>query len=206
MMVAVCEVYGALYGELLTIVRFNHLIISNRKAMKTPVCILLMFVLIGFISCDQESESVKQLDLKGDVVYRSSCKSGLRAESGSIDVPDTLSRVEYSYDGASNILSVRHLNAGFNCCPDSVYCTISLSGDTILVNEHETYGLCNSNCLYDLGMEITNVLAKKYQVKFVEPFIGDNEPLLFEVDLSKRANGSFSVVRKQYPWGRMLYL
>jgi hypothetical protein len=116
-------------------------------------------------------------------------------------IPDSISVVEYTFNPVRNLLTLKHINAGFNCCPDSIYCTITVRGNTILIEEFEKAALCHCNCLYDLEIEINGVEAKKYDLKFIEPYIGDQEEIVFEIDLGKAMNGSYEVNRKQYPWG-----
>jgi hypothetical protein len=98
-------------------------------------------------------------------------------------------------------LTVKHINAGFNCCPDSLYCKVDLEGDTILIQELENSTLCHCNCLYDLVIEIKGIDLKKYHVKFIEPYVADQNKLLFEIDLTEDSTGSYCVTRQQYPWG-----
>jgi hypothetical protein len=54
-------------------------------------------------------------------------------------------------------LTLKHVDAGFSCCPDSLYCNIGLKGDTILIQEFEKTAVCKCNCLYDLDIEINGV-------------------------------------------------
>jgi len=108
---------------------------------------------------------------------------------------------EYLFDKENNKLTLKHINAGFNCCPDSLYCIVELKSDTILIQEFEKSAPCRCNCLYDLDIEIGSVDLKKYQIKFIEPYVADHNELLFEIDLTKNSTGSYCVTRKQYPWG-----
>jgi len=109
--------------------------------------------------------------------------------------------VDYSFNANTNTLTITHINAGFNCCPDSLYCKISKNIDTIIIQEFEKIPQCNCNCLYDLDIEINGVESKKYQIKFVEPYVGEQGKLEFEIDLKNNEIGSYCVTRKQYPWG-----
>jgi hypothetical protein len=82
-----------------------------------------------------------------------------------------------------------------------LYCKIELIGDTIQIQEYETASACRCNCLYDLDIEIEGVDLSKYQIKFVEPYAGDQAELIFWIDLTDEISGSYSVTRKNYPWG-----
>jgi len=168
----------------------------NTKHITIPI-ILVMGLFI--ISCDKESPD--PLALSGNMVSHSACKNELKSSSLDSSTPDSISCIAYSYDVLAHKLSIQHVNAGFNCCPESLYCDIALHGDTILIREYESAAQCHCNCLYDLDMDVTGVDAKKYNVRFIEPDAGDQEQILFSIDLEIEWEGSFCVIRKQYPWG-----
>jgi hypothetical protein len=79
-----------------------------------------------------------------------------------------------------------------------------LSNDTIIISEHEAKAQCNCNCLYDLDLVINGVDSKEYQIKFIEPYSGEQKKISFKIDLTKEKNGSFCVTRKSYPWGMQI--
>jgi hypothetical protein len=172
------------------------------KFMKTILYSVLataMFTLIIF-SCEKDKKSTNEVQLSGSLIKSSECKSPKSANL-SADVPDTLSCINYIFDATQGKLSIQHINAGFNCCPDSMYCQISLINDTILIQEFESASGCNCDCLYDIDIEIKGVEAGKYQLKFIEPYSGEQEKFNFEVDLNNDNTGSNCLIRKQYPWG-----
>ena len=173
--------------------------------MKTSV-ILIFVTAISIIlatSCSQNNVSDEQLSpLKGKLIDRSICKS-LKSVRVTTDTPDSLSCIEYSFDQESNLLTVMHINAGFNCCPDTTFCDVTVSNDTIVIQEFENVGMCECNCLYDLTIELSGVTQKKYQIKFIEPYLGENEEINFEMDLTDQNEGSYCVTRKLYPWGML---
>jgi hypothetical protein len=45
--------------------------------------------------------------------------------------------LEYIFDSQTGILSLKHINAGFNCCPDSLFCQLKIKGDTLIIIEFE---------------------------------------------------------------------
>ncbi len=164
--------------------------------MKKSICSILAFVFLAFsfITCDNNPGISS-----GVLVSHSPCKSEKLAGTDS-GIPDTSSCIEYSYNTTTHELSLTHINAGFNCCPGELSCIVSLSGDTIIIHEYEEAPLCDCNCLYDLEIEIDNVNEAGYQVKFIEPYVGDQAKLEFAIDLTNETSGSFCVVRTQYPW------
>jgi hypothetical protein len=159
------------------------------------------FIGLMIISCEKKDDNDKQLIITGQLISNSKCKNDLKLSSQIVGTPDSLSCVNYSFDSDKNKLTLKHINAGFNCCPDSLYCKIELKGDTILIQELEKTAQCNCNCLYDLDIELNGVALKKYQIKFVEPYVSEQNKLLFEIDLTKITNGTYCVTRKLYPWG-----
>jgi hypothetical protein len=171
--------------------------------MKTSIYVIFATLIIGFsiYSCEKEQTKDKQIDFKGQLISKSACKSNLKSTKETTDTPDSLSCVDYSFDNSTNILTIKHINAGYNCCPDSFYCIISLNNDTIIIKEIELNPKCNCNCLYDLNIGIQGIDAKKYQIKFIEPYVNDQKKILFGIDLANEIVGSYCVTRKQYPWG-----
>jgi hypothetical protein len=163
----------------------------------------LIVSLIGLmlIRCEKNDDNDTQLVIAGQLISNSSCKSDLKSSSQIVDTPDSISSVEYSFDEEQNKLILTHINAGFNCCPDCLYCTVELKGDTILIEEFEKTASCYCECLYDLDIEVTGVDSKSYQVEFVEPYASGQTQLLFEIDLVNDSTGFYSVTREQYPWG-----
>lgn len=173
--------------------------------MKASIYSFLVFSLIGLItlSCDKENENnkSKQLVLTGELINNSTCKYELKTSTVVTSTPDSLSCVEYCFDAENNKLTLKHINAGFNCCPGSLYIQTSLNGNTIIIQEYEANALCDCNCLYDLDIELNGVVAEKYQIIFIEPYAIDQQEILFEVDLDNNSEGEYCVTRNLYPWG-----
>lgn len=109
--------------------------------------------------------------------------------------------IEYNYNAEDKILNLKHINTAFNCCPDKLYCDISIKNDTVIIEESERKQGCLCLCLYDIESEVYNIEAKSYILKFIEPYLGDQEELVFEIDLSFNISGTHCVERVNYPWG-----
>jgi hypothetical protein len=86
-------------------------------------------------------ENTEQLIISGQLIKHTSCKDNFK--SASEITPDSLSCIDYYFD--QNKLSLKHINAGFNCCPERLWCNISLKNDTIIVQEFEKSALCDCN-------------------------------------------------------------
>ena len=155
---------------------------------------ILMFL---FIACEKEKE---EGSITGKVINHTDCKT-FKSDNNNAEISDTSSCVDYSFNALENLLTLKHINTGFNCCPGELSCTVSFSNDTITIQEDAEYSACNCNCLFDLNIEIKGLTAKKYYLKFIEPYRGNQEELFFEIDLQNQADGTHCVYRNQYPWG-----
>jgi len=158
--------------------------------------LLLLFVTTG---CNKEN-NVNGI-VAGKIVSHSDCKNGKSASFNNAYNNSSESCIQYSYSENEEKLILSHINAGFNCCPDSLYCNVELSGDTILISEFEKNALCDCDCLFDLKIEITGIEKNAYYVKVIEPYCGDQQKLNFEMDLTEHLSGNYCVGRKIYPWG-----
>lgn len=108
--------------------------------------------------------------------------------------------IYWSYDGEA-ILTINHLNAGFNCCPIQFYFEIDITGGVITVTESEEDLGCDCNCLFDIAYDIYEVPKGVYTIVFDEPYVSsEDEPLTAEIDLTQPGSGSFCVTRTFYPW------
>jgi hypothetical protein len=133
---------------------------------------------------------------QGRLISRTDCKSSLLTNSQAAGQEC----VEYVYDGKS-ALRLKHVNAGFNCCPGTVSADIQVTGGEIRIKEKESSSLCDCNCLYDLDYEFTGVAPGITRISIVGPYQPEGDPPLeFLVDLGGAASGSFCVERTRYPW------
>ena len=109
--------------------------------------------------------------------------------------------VIYDYDG-QGLLTLQHINAGFNCCPGDIIVDITINDNIIEIAEMESQSACDCTCLYDLNIEVHYLNPGDYTIQFDEPYLppGD-EPLVFVLDLNGPASGSFCLPRSGYPWG-----
>jgi hypothetical protein len=167
--------------------------------MKTILYPFFIFIAMGFLfsQCDDDP----QTKMNGTLSEHSACKNFLVQNSSKFDVADTTTSVVFTYSENQNLLILNHINAAFNCCPDDLYCEFYLSGDTIHVHEFEESALCDCNCLYDLTMQINQVVPGVYKLKFHEPYVGNQPMLFFELNLTQDTSGTFTVTRTGYPWG-----
>ncbi len=170
------------------------------SCIKSSYCSFLPLVFtlsFALASCESKPEIEKLPEVSGKLTGHSDCKSTSR--DSIFLVPDTLSCAEYVYISDLKRLKIKHINARFNCCPDSLYCVVKVSNDTIYIEEFENMNLCNCLCLYDLEIEIEGIAAKKYYISIIEPYLGTQTPLGFEVDFSAQTSGCQCVYRGGIP-------
>jgi len=152
------------------------------------------------ISCSKDLMPISDKNLKVTLWGDPQCKGLIRAVLND-DVSNSQSCIEYSYNESLRLLSIKHLNAGFNCCPDTFSCTALIREDTIIIREFEKHMGCKCNCLYDVEMDVEGVLPGKYQLQIIEPYILNQDILCFELDLKNQKKGTWCVNRWIYPWG-----
>jgi hypothetical protein len=148
-------------------------------------------VVVFLISCDKEKP-----------INHSNCKSfSLKSTAQLSDYGSDTSCVSYTYNFQDKKLIIKHINAGFNCCPGEIYCEIDIKNDTIFLSESEEKAECDCNCLYDIEINISEVAKRKYYISITEPYYKNQEQILFEIDLTRNETGIFCIQRTIYPWG-----
>ena len=120
-------------------------------------------------------------------------------------IPSDMDCILYQYDG-EGILSIEHINAGFNCCPDNIIADISIEENIITILENETFsdtlGGCYCLCLFDVDYEIINLPPGEYTIQVIGLCLMEgDDSLVFTVDLNSTPEGDFCVYRDHYPWG-----
>lgn len=150
---------------------------------------LLVGVLIT--GCDREKP-----------INHSNCKDfSLKSTAESGDYGSDTSCACYTYNFQEKKLILKHINAGFNCCPGEIYCDIDIENDTIFLTESEEKADCDCDCLYDIDIDISEVKKQKYYISIYEPYCKNQERIQFEIDLTLNETGVFCVRRTLYPWG-----
>ncbi|MDP3180538.1 MAG: hypothetical protein Q8M67_01845 [Bacteroidota bacterium] len=160
-----------------------------------------LFLSVMIFSCSSENENPKELDLTIRLLGNPQCVY-LKSSSELSEIPELQSCIEYAYDHDADKLMLKHIHAGFNCCPESLGCTVLFRNDTIIIEEFEKQMGCKCNCLYDLDLEVAGVEPGKYYIRIIEPYISNQQPLIGLLDLRSKKQGSFCVSRSIYPWGK----
>ena len=170
------------------------------KIMVVPVAAVALL----FAACGEQATTSQETDMSpaGKVTGYTSCKGTSDATSRG-DTPTAQDCIVYSYDGHS-VLTLKHVNAGFNCCPDSLLAAFRISLGQIIIDESEDLasGGCHCLCLYDLDYRITGLSPGYYNIRVNQPYLrSGSEVLDFGVNLSTAKSGTFCVTRNFYPWG-----
>lgn len=141
-------------------------------------------------------------DPVGRLVGRTDCKSSGGSNPGAAAAPTSSQEcVEYDYDGKS-ALRLKHVNAGFNCCPGTISADVVAEGGEIRIKEMESSSLCDCSCLYDLDYEFVSVKPGIYRISVAGPYQWEGDPPLdVRVALIGAVSGSHCVERTRYPWG-----
>ncbi len=156
--------------------------------------LLVFSFIIMFAACEDEPIENPQ----GKVTKYSECKNFTSFYKSMNS--NSESCIIYSYNGINKLL-LTHVNAGFNCCPNSIYATVNLDGNKLIINEGENANDCRCLCLYDIEIAINNISPGNYTIVVNEPYAENGPPFEFEVNLNSAITDSMCVGRNYYPWG-----
>ncbi|OGU54807.1 MAG: hypothetical protein A2V66_06875 [Ignavibacteria bacterium RBG_13_36_8] len=149
--------------------------------------------------CSVNEDNRNNPDSSGRLISTTDCKQFRNIYSDIVYPPD-VSCIEYEYDGSDTLL-ITHINAGFNCCPGELTADITIQNNIITIEEHELEAGCRCMCLYDIVYQITDLQPGTYIIKFIEPYIGENELLEVSIDLTSTIEDNYCITRTNYPWG-----
>ncbi|HUW07190.1 MAG TPA: hypothetical protein VMW01_13110 [Williamwhitmania sp.] len=160
--------------------------------------ILPILLVALFTSCQKEgNDSLSPVSGKlQKISEKDTSKSGAIADSiGNSTI------ISYSYDAASQKLTITHQNACFSCSCDSIRCHVTNSGNSIMVEEREYNGNSSCLCLYDLKVEVDGVTPDVYLLHVIEPHLGEQAPIRLNLDLAHAPKGTLYFPRPDFPWG-----
>jgi hypothetical protein len=132
------------------------------------------------------------------------CKDFQKAGGDADPTPPDQDCMEYLYDHATGILLLKHVNGGFNCCPDEILADINIVGEVITIQESESLesGGCDCLCLFDVDYQISNLPPGEYTIIVHQLYLIEGDEMLqFTIDLASTPSGSYCVQRDHYPWG-----
>jgi hypothetical protein len=135
----------------------------------------------------------------GSLVGHSGCKPYVPAGS-KVDHLSNEDCIDYSY--SAGVLSLRHVNGAFNCCPASIVGDVYVGDGMIWIEEDETFDFdpCPCLCVYDIDYQIVNLPPGQYTVRIEGLNLPESQYLETVVDLITTPAGSYCVERTTYPW------
>ena len=188
--------------------RYSCSACTSRPVLLTLVLLAATCFLL-FATCnDDGATKPQQIKPSARLISQSFCKEGLIQPlyAASACEQDCL---EYWSDSTGN-LHVRHINAGFNCCIDSVAVSVEIRGQVAFVTETEIMqNGCHCLCLYDIEYELIDLPATVTKIEVAEPYANPDQwpsepPLCCSFNLPLVDTGTCCVERCHYPWGYIL--
>jgi hypothetical protein len=165
-------------------------------------------LLCTIVGCDGLPGETQTGETKtgGIITASSGCTSNAPGLKADAVYEDNKTYVIYDYSGTT--LSLKHINAVFNCCPTSIMATASVSAESIgnvltrsiVIEESEDTSQqgCSCVCQYNLDLQVDGVTAGTYVVKFNEPYFDEPDPVIeFTADLVTQPSGTFELERPQ---------
>ena len=181
----------------------------TRKGIAARLLCLTVFVTVALVlGCDDEKAPMVSPDgapPSGKLLATYGCKLFTDTKLGF--APSDKECLSWEYDGES-VLSLKHQNAGFNCCPDEITAQITIDGNVIRIVEDEdmTSGGCYCLCLFDVNYEIEHLAPGEYQIIILGPYMSVDwgtdgvDSIEFTVDISAMPTGFECIQRNHYPW------
>ena len=157
-----------------------------------PLLALLVPVLLS-TGCSEENP-VAADDAYGVLLESVGCKMA----EGDMEAQLASGQECLEWDLHAGVLSLKHVDAAFNCCPETISAEVLIDGSSITVIEEESGGECDCQCLFDLAIAIYDLEPGVYTVSISGPY--SPEPLDTTIDLIAEPAGSYCEDREVYPW------
>ena len=165
---------------------------SEKLWLSSWVAFLLLIALVGCRS-EPSGPTSTTAEPTGQLTGYTGCSSPQLTGPA-----DDCLEYEYFRDGS---LHLRHVGAGFNCCPGEISATITISANEVVIAEAESESACRCLCLYTIEYEIKNLQRGRYEIRLLEPYVTDeDDPLVCTIDLTASSSGRCCVERNHYPW------
>lgn len=157
-----------------------------------------VFLLAALAGCINISEVNNGAEAFGTLIGHSECKAQENSVQGNTPNTEKQECIIYNYDGKS-ILTVKHQNACFNCCPGDITDKTTVNGNILEITEKESARLCHCLCLYDLDYQFQGIKPGTYTMRITGPYtIG--KTLTATLQLSSSGSYSICIDRPEYPW------
>lgn len=187
---------------------------SHFLNVRRPACLTLVLATVTcslfLVTCNDDSPvRSKQPEPTVRLISKSTCKGTQESPPSSAASVCTQDYITLWTDSA-NTLHIKHINAAFNCCMESLTVTIQIKGEVALITESDNMesGGCRCICLYDAEYEISDLPASVHKIEIAEPYAQLDrwleEPLCCSLVESATDTTMCCVDRCHYPWGRTL--
>jgi hypothetical protein len=172
-----------------------------KRTLSGIFCVMVCMGLVTISGC-KKSAAVQPLPA-GALLETAGCKQFLTNASGRLDdfAPGPHEDcIEFQYNG-TNTLILRHISAGFNCCPGEITAEIDFNSSLITITEREQEQGCKCLCLFDLDYEVVNLKPGVYTLRIIEPYVeGGDQVLELTLELLSATSGTHCLQRDYYPW------
>ncbi len=172
--------------------------------MKHNIFLTLGITLLFIFACRNLPSSVIPVDDKeteGYTISTTGCKSNI-AKTLDNSYANTEDVIKYTY--RDNGLDIEHINAGFNCCPDTAGGHVFVQGDSLIILEFEEFGEtggCRCLCLFDVTYRIVPLNKGMIHLKIEQLCISEDDALHeYTINLNESPEGEFIINRDNYPW------
>jgi len=139
--------------------------------MKTRILAIAFFSAIFLMGCSSDEDSHVAQSFRVTNYSHTGCKSYASTNSSRAQKDDGSSFpsfIEYiEYEGHDNgYITLKHIDAMFNCAVAEIEASVSLSGNQIIIDEHEVLGEVAANCIcpYDLSFDAGPLTDGNYTV------------------------------------------
>lgn len=164
------------------------------KQTKLLSVFLGWFFIFALFACKTGTESSPAV---GSLVRYEGCKSFNGGNDGFRTFPQNQECLEYS--AAGELLTLKHVNGAFNCCPGDIFAEVHIEDGVITIEEREKEAGCFCLCLFDLDYEIRGLSPGVYTINIVGPYM-NNRIFTCTVDLVSSGSGCCCMDRNTYPW------
>ncbi len=185
-------------------------ILNARRPALLALALATATSFLALVTCnDDGGTKPDQTKPTARLISQSDCKPSLTSQPGAAASECSQDCVEI-WSESEGVVRVRHIDAGFNCCIDSVVISVEIKGHVALVTETEVMQAgCHCLCLYDIEYEIRDLPSTVNKIEFVEPYADpdtwpDDEPLCCSFPTPLTDTVSCCVMRCHYPWGIVL--
>jgi hypothetical protein len=181
----------------------------ERRLIFVPLILAAITSILLFMTCSDNDVPVKSSQNKSTalLVSISPCKENNKVPTvigASFCTQDCL---QYWFD-SSRTMHIKHINAAYNCCMESLMISYEIKGPVVLVSEidnADSSSLCKCLCLHDVEYEIRDLPATVNKIEIVEPYalidnISGEKPLCCSFVYPKPDTLTCCVERCHYPW------